>query len=363
MVPLTRSKKTAIRLSAGRYFFTLPLEYLTYGNPGSMGGMAYEWNDRNQDDLYQEGESGALLRRIGPLYAKIDADLKRPYTNELAISFETVFASSWQFCFGLFTRETKNLIGTVNIGVPSSAYDPVIIYDDGDDRIPGNHDDLVFTVYDQKSETRGQDFFLLTNEDRKNRVTNYYGADLFLAKNFGDRFTFFLSLTATNVNGSTNPGNTHRENDDGVLGSLYDNPNTLINARGRVVFDRAYTGRIGMNYLAPFGIRLGCVIKYYDGQPFARKIIVPDLTQGPFYINANPRGLSRYEYNRTVDVRIEKSFPLQKGVLRVILDGFNIINRNLATEENEWTGPEYPLRYATEIQSPRVFRLGLAYEF
>jgi hypothetical protein len=363
MVPLTRSKKTAIRISAGRYFFTLPLEYLTYGNPGSMGGMVYDWNDRNKDNLYQEGESGALLRRVGPRYAEIDADLKRPYTNELAISFETVFASSWQFSFGLFTRETKDLIGTVNTGVPASAYDPVKIYDTGDDRIPGNHDDLIFTVYDQKSKTLGQDFYLLTNEDRENRVTNYYGADLFLAKNFGDRFTFFLSLTATNVNGSTNPGNTHQENDDGVLGSLYDNPNTLINARGRVVFDRAYTGRIGVNYLAPFGIRLGCVIKYYDGQPFARKIIVPDLTQGPIYINANPRGLSRYEYNRTVDVRIEKLFPLQKGVLRVILDGFNIINRNLATEENEWTGPEYPLRYATEIQSPRVFRLGLAYEF
>jgi hypothetical protein len=363
MFPLTRSKKSAIRLSAGRYFFTLPLEYLTYGNPGSMGGLVYEWKDRNKDTWYQDGESGVLMRRIGPRFSKIDADLKRPYTNELALSFETVFGSSWHFSFGLFTRETRNLIETVNTGVPASAYDPVKIYDSGDDRIPDNHDDLIFTVYDQKREAQGQDFYLLTNEDPENRVTNYYGADLFLAKKFGKRFTFYLSLTATNVNGSTNPGNTHRENDDGVLGSLYDNPNTLINARGRVVFDRAYTGRIGVNYLAPFGIRLGCVVKYYDGQPFARKLIVPDLTQGPFYIDANPRGLSRYEYNRTVDIRIEKIFTLQRGMLRVILDGFNIINRNLATEENEWTSPEYPLRYATEIQSPRVFRVGLAYEF
>lgn len=363
MVPLNRSKRSAIRVSAGRYFFTMPLEYLSYGNPGALGGWVYRWNDRNKDNLYQEGESGGLLRRIGPRFSEIDEGLKRPYTNELAVSFETVFGTSWHFSFGLFTRETRNLVGTPNTGVPFSAYEPVEIYDSGDDRVPGNHDDLIFTVYDQKRETLGQDFYLLTNEDPENWITNYYGADLFLVKNFGERFTFFLSLTATNVHGRTNPGNTHRENDDSVLGSLYDNPNTLINARGRVAFDRAYTGRIGVNYLAPFGIRLGCLIKYYDGQPFARKIIVPDLTQGPFYINANPRGLSRYEYNRTVDVRIEKIFPLQNGKLRVILDGFNIINRNLATEENEWTGPEYPLRYATEIQSPRVFRIGLAYEF
>jgi hypothetical protein len=363
MVPLTKSKKSALRISAGRYFFTMPLEYLAYGNLGALGGLVYRWNDRNQDNLYQEREAGVLLRRIGPRFAEIDKDLKRPYTNELAISFETVFGSSWHFSFGLFTRETRNLIGTLNTGVPASSYNPVKIYDSGDDRVSGNHDDLVFTVYDQNRKTFGQDFFLLTNEDQKDRITNYYGADLFLVKNFGEKFSFFLSLTATNVNGSTNPGNTHHENDDSVLGSLYDTPNTLINARGRVVFDRAYTGRIGVNYLAPFGIRLGCVVKYYDGQPFARKIIVSDLTQGPFYINANPRGLSRYEYNRTVDIRIEKIFPLQAGNLRVILDGFNVINRNLATEENEWTSPEYPLRYATEIQSPRVFRLGISYEF
>jgi hypothetical protein len=304
-----------------------------------------------------------MLRRIGPHYAEIDNDLKRPYTNELAISFDTVFASSWHFSFGLFARETKNLIGTLNIGVPFENYEPVRIYDSGDDRVPGNHDDLIFTVHDQNRNTLGQDYFLLTNEAPENRVTNYYGADLTLVKYFGKKFTFFLSLTATNANGTTNPGNTYRENDEGVIGSLYDDPNTLINARGRVAFDRAYTGRIGINYLAPFGIRLGCVIKYYDGQPFARKIIIPDLNQGPFYIQANPRGLSRYEYNRTVDVRLEKIFPLSHGKLRVILDGFNILNRNLATEENEWTSPEYPLRYATEVQSPRVFRIGLSYEF
>jgi hypothetical protein len=87
------------------------------------------------------------------------------------------------------------------------------------------------------------------------------------------------------------------------------------------------------------------------------------MNQGPFFIQAHPRGVSRYEYNRTVDIRLEKRLILGKTNLRIILDAFNLINRGLATEENEWTGPEYPLRYATEIQSPRVFRLGLVYEF
>ncbi|MCK4336621.1 MAG: hypothetical protein KAX11_01675, partial [Candidatus Aminicenantes bacterium] len=70
-----------------------------------------------------------------------------------------------------------------------------------------------------------------------------------------------------------------------------------------------------------------------------------------------------YEYNRTIEVRLEKTFRFGEKKFRIILDTFNILNRGLATEENEWTGPIFPLRYATEIQSPRVFRLGLAYDF
>jgi hypothetical protein len=108
---------------------------------------------------------------------------------------------------------------------------------------------------------------------------------------------------------------------------------------------------------------LGCIIKYYDGQPFSRKIIVEDLNQGPIFIQAHSRGAVRYEFNLTLDLRIEKAFRVGTSKLRLLIDGFNILNSALATEENPWTGPEFKLRYATEIQSPRVFRFGLAYEF
>lgn len=360
--PLSRSKKTAFKISLARYYFRLPLHLLTYGNPNALGGEVYSWEDTNNDRQYQEGEARMLIRREGPFFSSIDPDLKRPYTDELAISLVHAFGSGWRFSLGGFFRETRNLIQTINIGVPFTAYDPVEFFDIGDDRIPRTHDDLNFIVYNQRENALGQDFFLLTNPDSE-KTSQYQGLDLVLVKRYGSKFTFFLSLTATRAVGTTNPGNTEWENDNGVVGTLNDNPNTLINARGRLRFDRAYTGRIGFNYLAPFNIRVGGIVKYYDGQPFARKIIVTGMNQGPFFIQAHPRGVSRYEYNLTVDVRIEKTFNWGKGKFRIILDGFNILNSSQATEENEWTGPEYPLRFATEIQSPRVFRLGLVYEF
>ncbi|UCC41762.1 MAG: carboxypeptidase regulatory-like domain-containing protein [Candidatus Aminicenantes bacterium] len=363
VLPLTRSKSLALKVSAARYYFTLPLVYLTYGNPNALGGLAYSWNDENEDGQYQEGEAGRLLRREGPFFSTIDADLKRPYSDEYTISLVHYFGSNWYLSVGGFYREYRNLVETFNTGVPLSAYNPLEIFDIGDDRVANTNDDLSFIAYNQKEETLGQDFFILTNHEPGKRRSRYHGFDITVIKKYSSGFSFFFSFTATSAVGKTSPGNTEWENDDGVIGSLYDNPNTLINAKGRTRFDRAYTGRAGFNYLAPFNIRVGCVIKYYDGQPFSRKIIVRGMNQGPFFIQAHARGVSRYEYNRTVDIRLERSVDLGKAKLRIILDGFNILNRGLATEENEWTGPEYPLRFATEIQSPRVFRLGLSYEF
>jgi len=360
VIPLSKSKATALKISLARFYYSLPLNYLTYGNPNALGGWVYAWRDENKDGDFQEEETGQLLRREGPLFSEIDKNIKRPRVDELSISFHHVFGRNWYLTVAGFLREHRSLVETLNIGVPFSSYEAVQIFDIGDDRIPQNYDDLSFTVYNQDPETLGQDYFLLTNPGRK---THYYGLDLTLVKKYGEKFTFFLSLTATEAPGTTSPGNTEWENDDGVVAALFDNPNTLINARGRVRFDRAYTGRAGFNFRAPFGIKCGGILKYYDGQPFTRKIIVRDLNQGPFFIQAFSRGVARYEYNLTLDLRVEKSFAFEKTRLRIILDGFNIFNSGLATEENEWTGPEFPLRFATEIQSPRVFRLGLSYEF
>lgn len=361
--PLTSSRTSLLKISLARYYFTLPLNYMDYGHPQSLGGVVYAWSDANGDRQFQDGEQGDLLRREGPLFAGVDPELKRPFTDELTVSYEHTFGSQWNFSLSGFYRENRRLIETTNVGVPFSAYDPVRVFDKGDDRIVNTHDDLVFTAYNQKQETLGLDYYWLTNTESKDRVTRYYGLDLVMLKKFSRRLAFFLTLTATAAIGTTSPGNTERENDDGVVGALYDNPNTLINAEGRVRFDRAYTGRVGFIYSGPWNINFGCVVKYYDGQPFTRKIIVTGFNQGPFYIQAFKRGVARYEYNRTVEVRLEKVFWLGRSRLRLMLDGFNILNRGLATEENEWTGPDFPLRYATEIQPPRVFRLGLAYDF
>ncbi len=361
--PLSRSGRTSLRLFAGRYYHSLPLSWLAYGNPDAPGGLAYAWTDRNGDRLFEDGEAGALVRREGPFYAAIDPAIKRPRTDELSIGISRRTAAGFSFSLTGFLREARNLVETVNTGVPFSSYAQREFTDIGDDRIAGTADDLTFTLFEQDARTLGGDFALLSNPGGSARYSRYEGLDLVLAKRTSERFGFFVSLTAMQCVGTTSPGNTARENDDGVVGALYDNPNTLVNARGRLRFDRAYTGRIGFALRLPLGFRLGYILKYYDGQPFAREIAVTGFRQGPFLIMAHPRGVARYEFNMTNDIRLQKEFAAGPGVLRLILDGYNIFNQHLATGEDARTRPEFPLRYATEIESPRTFRLGLSYDF
>jgi hypothetical protein len=361
-LPLSRDKSLTLRVSAARYYFELPLQYLAYGNPQAPGGLAYPWTDGNHNGQYEPGEEGALWRREGPFYASIDPGLKRPSTDEFTVSFTKIFGRDLYLTLAGFYRETRHLVETQNVGVPLDSYRPVPLYDAGDDAIPGTSDDLYLTVYDQDKGTLGNDLFLLTNPDDHSRVNRYRGLDLTLVKKYGET-AFFFTATAIEAIGTASPGNTEFENDDGVIGALYDNPNASLFAKGRLRFDRAYTARLGLSFPLPLGIRLSGLVKYYDGQPFSRKIIVTGLNQGPFYVQAFSRGVARYEFNMTVDLRIEKTISLGRTRGRIFLEAYNLFDWAMATQENEWTGPEFTLRYATEVQSPRVLRFGVRYEF
>ena len=51
--------------------------YLDFGNPNSLGGNQYQWNDLNGDGLFEPGEQGALLLRFGGPYSSISPTLRR----------------------------------------------------------------------------------------------------------------------------------------------------------------------------------------------------------------------------------------------------------------------------------------------
>jgi hypothetical protein len=293
-----------------------------------------------------------------------------PYTDEVTVGADCDLDGKIKIGLTLMHRYEQRLVETTNIGVPSSAYTPVTILDRGGDDKAGTLDDQLITVYNQDPSTLGRDYYLLTNPQGFRDF--YQGLELVAeSKDWITGLYFQLSFAAFMSVGMASQEGEEQEYDQGVIGNLFDNPNTLINADGRLFFDRAYLGKIAAAYELPWNIQISGVAKYYDGLPFGRKLIVTGLNQGPFYVLATPRGnyfgsndkLSghRVEFNLTLDLGIEKTFPLGDGRIGVRLDVFNLLNTNNNTRENDLSGPDFQARIPLEIEAPRVFRLGMKY--
>ncbi len=364
-VPLrTPLGRTQFIAGYSRYYHALPAAYADYANPTALGGKVFRWNDRNGDGLFQPGEEGTLLRVFGGPYSNVDPNLKRPYTDEYSIGLEHDLGTSVQLSVQALERDSRRLAHTVNTGVPASAYTPEVVVDPGEDGILGTADDRLLTVYNQVPRTLGQDRYLLTN--LPDFDARYRGIETALTARLAERGFFTISLLAYKSEGDGNPGNSVLENDPGVAGALFDNPNADINASGRLYFDRAYIGKIAAYYTAPFGFRLGTVISYFDGLPFGRELIIADFNQGPFFVMATPRGEPggfRTQYNLNFDQRISREFELGKTRLTVLADVFNLLNTNKNLLESFLTGPQFSLRVPLDVQNPRAVRVGIRLSF
>ncbi len=355
---------TRVFASFARTNHLLPASDAIYANPNSVGGRIFVWQDRNHDGLFQAGEEGQLLRVFGGPYLSIDPQLKRPYTDEWGVGIEQRFGHQLQASIRFFRRDEKRLVETVNVGVPSSAFTPVKILDKGDDNLPGTADDQTLTVYNQDPATLGQDRFLLTNPPGFRSL--YKGLEASVRKELMEHWFLSVSFSAYKANGPASPGNSEFENDTGVIGALFDDPNSLLNSRGRLFFDRAYVGKVSSYGRLPWGLYWGTVIKYYDGLPYGRRLIITGLNQGPFFVMATPRGQPggvRTEYNLTFDQRIAKDWNIGRQRFSAFVDIFNLLNMNNNLLENDISGPLFPLRVPLEVLNPRVFRLGIRWNF
>jgi hypothetical protein len=366
------SSGISLRSSYARYYHQLLAGLLDFQNPAALSGDVFLWNDENGDRQYQTGEEGRLISRFGGQYSRIDPSLRAPYTDEITVGADFDLGGKVELGLTLMHRYEQRLVETVNIGVPSSAYSPVTILDRGGDDEPGTFDDQLITVYNQDASTLGRDYYLLTNPLGFRDF--YQGLEVVAeSKNWISGLYVQLSFAAFMSVGMASQSGEKQEYDQGVIGNLFDNPNTLINEDGRLFFDRAYLGKIAAAYELPWGMQISGVAKYFDGLPFGRKLIVTGLNQGPFYIFATPRGNfwgssdkqggHRVEFNLTVDLGIEKTFRVGDDRVGVRLDVFNLLNTNNNTRENDLSGPNFQARIPLEIEAPRVFRLGMKWGF
>ncbi len=341
--------------------------YLDFGNANSLGGSAYQWIATNSNDSFQPGDQGSLLLRFGGPYSSISSSLRRPYSDEFDLGAQFPLTPRSVASIHLFRRDDKHRIAAIDTGVPAQAFTPVSIPDPGSDGIPGTFDDQRLTVYAQNPATLGQDRYLLTNPVGLSMLNTGLLAE---AGTERGRLTLHLSFVAEKSYGPTNPGDAVYENDPGVIGSLYLDPNYAIDAAGNGLVDRAYVGKIQATYRMPSawgGIEVTSVADYMDGLAFARELLVTGLPQGPFLVATTERGSigggNRAQYAINWNLRFSRQFVLPAGNFAVSTDIFNLTNSAQRLQEDDLSGPSFNLRLPVSIQPPRSVRVGFRYEF
>jgi hypothetical protein len=350
-----------------RLYAPLAGRYLDYGNPNSLGGNVYQWNDLNGDGWFEPGEQGALLARFGGPYSSISPSLRRPYADEWNLGAEMPLPLSTLASIHLFRRDEKDRIAAIDTGVTPQDFTPVTILDPGPDGIPGTFDDQQLTVYAQNPATLGHDHYLLTNPPGLRTLNSGVNAQLRTAWR---GITVSASFVAEKSYGPTNPGNAVFENDPGVVGALFSDPNAQINSTGRAFTDRAFTGKIDALYRLPThwgGVQISTVADYTDGLAFARMLLVTGLPQGPFLVATTPRGSpgggNRAQHVENWNLRLSREWPLAFGRIAAAADLLNVTNADLAIQQADLTGPTFNSRLPIAIEPPRFMRFEVRYRF
>jgi hypothetical protein len=293
-----------------------------------------------------------------PNFSSIDPALKRPAMNEITFGFESRPKPYAFVRMAAIARYESPLVGVVDIGVPASAYTTISVPDYGVDIATGQLDQTV-TFYNRSPSSFGADRFLLTNP--ADDWATFVGVDL-----VGEVHAKRLFLIAGGTAGrseaiSANRGFGPLENDAGLLGEVFIDPNAGEHAQGRVFTERGYTLKTAASYQFDNDFTAGLVARYEDGQHFARMVVLDTLNQGAEAVRAFRNGRTRFTFSMTVDARVQKAFAVSGHRFTAMLDAYNLFNQALSVEEAQVTGAGP--RQTTAVQPPRVLRIGVRVPF
>jgi len=304
------------------------------------------------------------VQRLGPGtggvagFSTIDPALQRPVMDEAVLGFEGRPHPALFVRIAVIGRRETSLVGVVDTGVPESAYSTLTVPDTGVDVVSAG-DDQLLTFYNRPVSSFGADRYVLTNP--AGHDTSFVGADILIHARAG-RTYFLLGGTAGRQEGiAANCGYGPLENDPGLLGEAFINPNALDHARGRDFTERGYTIKLAATHEFRGDWTFGVAARYQDGQHFARMVILQGLNQGPEAVRAFRNGRTRFSMTSTLDVRLQKGFMLGGRRLAAILEGYNVLNEYFEYEEVTVSGSTS--RNPTATQPPRAIHLGVRIPF
>ena len=357
---LANNHKTVARASWGRYHdpnFTTFYEFMNTAT-ATAKITARVLGPGN----YQE------LTRVTPASNfGIDSNLTLSHTDHYMAGLERELFADFSVKAQYIRMHFSNIIGFTDTG---SLYAPATAPDPGPDGVLNNADDGPrFTVYTLTNP--GNAFLTLTNPPVAFR--RYNGFQLTARKRDSHNWQAQLSWTYSKSAGSVNNlinENTGTGADTGMTGAFV-NPNKGINNTGLNTFDFPNQVNLNGTYRVSYfgGATVSAIYRYTTGGAWGRTAVItatsatPRLAQGNETVRIETRGTRRTDAVNSIDLRVEKTFPIGRGRTTIFADVFNANNQGTVAlaQVTETSGANFgaPLAWV----NPRTLQLGFKLSF
>lgn len=340
---------------------------------------------------------------------KIHEGLKNQYTEQYTLTLEREIFRDFSVAATYIHRNTKNMIvqwplnrwtgqefeyerktQTIN-GQDISLYSIVLKDYNGDGVIDG--EDIRFIGVASDFEWRN-----MQDIDGKKAQRLFQGLQLVFTKRYADRWQLMGSLLFNKSKGFA-ARNKRQDQDYNMEGTnIWSDAwvaginQTVNNMEGPLPFTPRFEFKVAANYTIPkVEIDLGIRFRLHTGRPAWVLAEVQSINQW----NYDPENTDLMEHGvilnggsgmpgqivaqdpnkplylpaqKLLDLHLEKTFKLGQGNLHILLDGFNIFNAhdvtNAMVKKVEFAGiVARDIGRVVGLTTPRVFRLGVMYDF
>ncbi|HEY2149943.1 MAG TPA: TonB-dependent receptor [Vicinamibacterales bacterium] len=368
------SGKTAVKFGIGKYMRAYSTGFAATYDPNFYTSATLNWNDLNKDDI-AEGKRGCVYLTAGceidfstlpanfgtkPLQNPADG-IKRPYQIETNISVQRELFPGTSVTFSYFRRDYKNLIWSDNIGINPSDYTPV--------SVPNPQGGEAVTIYNLNP-AKASAFNLLDSNSSSN-YRKYTGYDV----SFSSRMRKVVLFGGVSLGHQVS--NTCQVEDPNFL--RYCDQSTL---------DIPYYTQLKLsgNYDMPWKLSLSGTFQSYPGDarnatvdgtilavdPSLRVNWVVDratfktltgqtLTQSSVTVPLNAPGTKFLSRQNQLDLRLRRSFTLNRVTLEAQADAYNFLNTGVVLSSVQTYGTA--LDRPASILQGRLFRFGMQAKF
>ncbi|MFW6139800.1 MAG: carboxypeptidase regulatory-like domain-containing protein [Acidobacteriota bacterium] len=382
--------KTSLSGTYSKYHESMAFRYFNRVSPIYPQLSSWYWYD---DDFDQEPDADDTYTLIeaadNPDSVEVDSRLdpktKPPLTDEYSVGLEQEINPDLTIMANVIYKHKKNILENVNdygLGGKQAwkGYSPDSPYwekfeftDPGDDGIFGTEDDLDSYCYVELEESPGNRHWYYTNIESAFR--KYTALQLVLNKRMSNRWQLLASVVWSKAWGNIGGYSSATS----ASSYYFDTPNSIVNAEGRLDYDRPLNIKIQGSVVLPYGFDMGCYYHYQAGIPWNRTVTVyvPEddryLDPGASYtVATEERGTRRTPAFSSLDFRLQKKFKLTDLVsVQAYVDVLNALGGtpySLTSNPGgyvDYRDPDDPTfeRYGDYIRqgvyNNRIFKIGL----